>query len=163
MKERVLTTLDALTTKIENRFNTKILRKMLVEKKSPLFQTIFPIENKLLAGRENNVFGPLFTKLFTFDNAGVYCAGILFVPTTDDDYIIQEKLEVSNVNVLDVLKYLSDEFEIPIYDGGFIKMSYAMTSSMERDGMYSSKDTLLSHDIYQKMGSVKYRRILFYF
>ncbi len=41
-------------------------------------------------------------------------------------------------------------------------MSYAMSSGMDTNDIYSTSDTLISDDIYSKLGSVAYRRVLYY-
>ena len=162
MKELILTTLDALAEKIESQFNTKVLRKMYILKNNPMYRSVYPIENSFLTGKENNLFGPFFKKLYTFDDNDASGVGILLVPTTDKDEIIENKLITSGKDLQDVFLYLSNIISIVTYDGGFIKMSYAITSGTDTNGIYATPDTLVSEDIYQNIGSVKYRRILFY-
>ena len=128
-----------------------------------MYQSVYPIENRFLTGKENNVLGPSFPKLHSFNDSNVFCVGILLIPTTDKDEILEQKLVTSGKSFQDLIHYVIEKMNITTYDGGFIKMSYAMTQGMDSEGMYSTADTLLSEDIYQRIDIVKYRRILFYF
>lgn len=161
-KNIILESLDKLSKELEQRFDTIILRKMFVHKSSSMYRTLHPIDNSALTGKENNVFGPTFPRLKKFNdsNADYVCA--ILVPTNDQGFVLKRDLQADNISFKSVVEYCALDLGIQVYDGGQIKMSYLMPQGMEMDGMYSSKDFPLSPDIYDVLGSVPYRRILYY-
>ncbi|WP_181308331.1 MULTISPECIES: hypothetical protein [unclassified Rufibacter] len=158
----VKNSLDRLSQEIEKEFDTVILRKMFAKKTSGLFRTIYPIESSNLTGKENNVFGPSFPKLKSFNDNDVTYACLVLVAVNDQGFIYNRNLQTNKSSFNDVINFCSKDLGLKVYDGGQIKMSYAMSSGMDTNDIYSTSDTLISDDIYSKLGSVAYRRVLYY-
>lgn len=142
---------------IENEFNTTILRKMYCSKSNFMFNTIKPIniefdhENKLTTNFE-------FLKKYDNPNVNVLC--VLLIPI-DNNCLIDNNLNVTDSNKKNVLIFLEKNGYLT-YDGGNLKMSYLISEGINIDGLYSTEDTPINIDIYEKLGAVVYQRIIFY-
>ncbi|NPD84559.1 hypothetical protein HNS38_07310 [Lentimicrobium sp. L6] len=127
-----------------------------------MYSTIYPIDNKNLTEKENNVFGPNYPKLRSFNDSEVEYICILFIPINGEELIIDRDLSYYNDSVSDVYDYCNNELSINVYDGGNIKMSYKLDFSIDKDTYYNSKDTILKPNLYDIYERVLYKRLLFY-
>jgi len=164
-KRAILKSLDLIAEKIELKFNTTILRKLMAPRTGTMFLTIYPIDNSNLNGRENNVFGPNFPKLKSFDDKEFNIICTILVPIYNkysEDFVIDNDMNLTENTFNDIIKFCTNDLGIKVYDGGKIKMSYEMTEVLDTETFYCTKDSLITADIYSKLGSVAYGRILYY-
>ena len=160
-KNLIIKSLENLTTELETQFNTTILRKIFMQNSSVLFRSISPIDKSILTDKANNSFGLSFpkTKLFNDSSLTVLCG--LFIPI-NDGYIIDNNLQSDRVTFQNIIQYCTNILGLKVYDGGEIKMSYGVPVGMDSEHMFSTSDTLITKDLCEELGSVSYRRILYY-
>lgn len=164
-KTAILKSLNLITEKIELKFDTTILRKLIAPRAGTMFLTIYPIDNSNLNGAENNVFGPNFPKLKSFDDKDFNVICTILVPIWhkySEDFVIHNNLASDENTFNDIIKFCTNDLGIKVYDGGKIKMSYEMTAVLDTESFYCTKDTLITPDIYSKFGPVTYGRIIYY-
>ncbi|WP_066836714.1 hypothetical protein [Rufibacter ruber] len=161
-KKLILDSLEKLSQEIESKFNTVVLRRMYAHKSSGIFRTIYPIDNKSLSGKENNVFGPSFPRLKSFNDNNANYVCLVLIPVNEHGIVIKSNLSTSTDTFKTVTDFCANDLGLQVYDGGQIKMSYIVPEGMETENIYSSKDYPITPEIYSKLGSVSYRRILYY-
>lgn len=164
-KKTILKSLDLLSEKIELVFDTTILRKLMAPRTGTMFFTLYPIDNSNLKGKENNVFGPHFPALKSFDDKDFNIICTILVPVYNEhskDFVINNDMNLSENTFDDIIEFCKRDLGIKVYNGGKIKMSYKMNEILDTETFYCSNDSLIHDDIYSKFGSVAYGRILYY-
>lgn len=164
-KRDILKSLDFITEKIEQKFDTTILRKLMAPRAGTMFLSVYPIDNSTLNGTENNVFGPNFPRLRSFDDKEFNIICTILVPihnASSKDFVIHNDMKINEITFNDIIEFCTNDLGIKVYDGGKIKMSYEMTNVLDTDTFYCTKDSLITADIYAKLGTVAYGRIIYY-
>ena len=102
MKTDVLNILRDLKNQVENAFSTRVLREMYINKNNFMYNTVYPIDTSNLKGNENNVFGPAFSRLKSFNDSKKEFLLILFIPVNIDGFIIKSNLDFSTRSLEDI-------------------------------------------------------------
>ncbi len=96
----------------------------------------------------------------------VKCAGkpidcFVFVPISSNGFIMNRQLEDTENTSKDIINTFYEKLKYDMYDGGLIRMSYILTDETDAETLYSSSDTPIIPNIYEKLGSVAYCKIGF--
>jgi len=124
-------------------------------KKSEIIESL-----DMLAEAINGLFNTVvLRKLFMInENKPTNC--YLFIPIDSSGFIVDVNLESTENKCSDIINTFHEQLGYEMYDDGQIKMSYLLTE-IDSESMYSSADTPITQDIYDKLGSVAYCKIGF--
>lgn len=154
-EERMKNLVYEISSIIEEQFDTVILRKMFVNENHPFFWLFSKGEEGV--EYSENKFG---IKLIS--NPEKEFLFFVFVPTDYDGNIMNKDLKLVGKNFQDVIEYFIEKYKAKLYDGGQIRMSYAITECNKEENVFLTTDTLLVPNLHDKIESMAYRRFVFY-